>query len=216
MAIKLEQKVPEGSSALLEFHLFDYDKETPILRSQLTTATMDLKDRSTGDVINSRSAVNVTTDLDATNVTGTAQGGGQAAGGVEAYITVSSGAITSSNLYKDYTISTTGGTGKGQFMKIIRTDDSNDRVHVVASDNGKRLGRTNDWDVVPDNTTTYAISSGKFSRELVAADNPISDATSPAEETHIAVFNFVATVGSLTITARRTFLITVINQEQIT
>ena len=100
MAIKLKQKIPEGSSALLEFYLFDYDGETPIIRTQLTTATMALKDKSSGDTINSHTATDVTTNLDATNATGTAQGGGAAAGGVEAYIQLASGAISSDNLVR--------------------------------------------------------------------------------------------------------------------
>ena len=101
-------------------------------------------------------------------------------------------------------------------MKIVWTDSSNDRCYVEATDKGKKLGRGNDWVIVPSSDTTYTVSSGLFSRELIATDNPIVDTNSPAEETHVALFTFIATVGSNTITSKREIHITVVNQEYVT
>lgn len=62
----LEDVKPEGASWLLEMTL--EDENGPISGGQLTTVTLTLRDRATGQVINSRQDVDVKPEVDGTGL----------------------------------------------------------------------------------------------------------------------------------------------------
>ena len=142
-------------------------------------------------------AGNVAAELVTPEHSGTAEDGEAETSSVMAYIDLDAGASGVDGEYNGHIIRLTGGTGSGQMRRIVYYDGTAQRAYVH-----------DDWDTVPDNTTTFKISKGmifeKTPNEVLsvrtifynaAADNPGGSARNYYEKVFMSNEH-----GSLTLT----------------
>lgn len=193
MPIKLTTVVNEESSCLISFTLQDYD-DTAIARTNVDTMTMAVSDVDTGVAINIyTNSLTLFADPGGGDITCTSAG-------VHSLAVGDVVAITDTTNYD--------GTYTVQAVPLTTTFTI---THSWDGDDG-----TGTWTRTKTNVlSSLSVSGGTFLHELVSADNEIQS-SDKGQETHVALFEVAATVGSYSITLNEEVYIKIINLTKIT
>lgn len=177
MPIRLEKKAREGNTCEIEFTLVGNDGVTVIPVGNITTATLTLRNKSDGSIINSN-------EHNIDNAAAVDKGGGKVGIPVTAhgYLTGEAVRIIGSTNYDgDYSVD---------------GDSSTDEVVILATYIAETFAGTETIHRYEINIKGNFDEVGKFFRVLAAEDNPIvSSSNLLAEEIHIATIKVVANNG---------------------